>query len=94
MKNEGKTSDSMIVTLTVAELRSIVREEVRAEINGRHRGEDRLVDINEAARLLSATKDWLYHNRKRLPFVRKTGPKSLRFSVRGIQAWIAGKQNG
>jgi len=94
MKNEGKTPDSMIVTLTVAELRSIVREEVRAEINGRHRGEDRLVDINEAARLLSATKDWLYHNRKRLPFVRKTGPTSLRFSVRGIQAWIAGKQNG
>jgi predicted DNA-binding transcriptional regulator AlpA len=94
MKNEGKTPDSMIVTLTVGELREIVRQELRGELGGRYHSEDRLVDINEAAKMLSAKKDWLYHNRKRLPFVKKTGPKSLRFSVRGIQAWIAGKQNG
>jgi predicted DNA-binding transcriptional regulator AlpA len=86
-----KEPDSMIVTLKVADLRAIIREEVRAELKGHHRGEDRLVDINEAARLLCVTKDWIYHNRKRLPFIKKTGPKSLRFSVRGIQTWIAGR---
>jgi len=88
----GHDPNSMIVTLTVAQFRAIVREEVRAELNGgRNKSNDTLVDINEAAKMLCAKKDWIYHNRKRLPFVRKTGPKSLRFSVKGIQDWIAGK---
>jgi len=91
MKPQGKDPDSMVVTLTVADLRAIVREEVRAELNGKHRGEDRLVDVKEAARLLATSRDWLYHNRKRLPFARKNGPKQLRFSLRGIQTWIAGR---
>lgn len=81
----------MIVTLTITELRQIIRDELRAEINGGAHGDDRLVDINEAAKLLSVSKDWLYHNKKRLPFAIKTGPKLLRFSVKRIHAWIAAK---
>jgi predicted DNA-binding transcriptional regulator AlpA len=69
-------------------LRRIIREEIGAlktEVDCR----DRLLDAEEAARLLSVSEDWLYRHAKKLPFTRKLGPKMLRFSYSGIQKYLA-----
>jgi predicted DNA-binding transcriptional regulator AlpA len=42
--------------------------------------EDRLLTVEETAKMLSVAPDWLYRHAKRLPFTRKLGPKMLRFS--------------
>jgi predicted DNA-binding transcriptional regulator AlpA len=51
--------------------------------------EDRLLDATEAAKMLSMSEDWLYRHAKKLPFTRKLGPKTLRFSYQGIVKWMA-----
>ena len=70
-------------------LRRIIREEIQAlkgELNGH---EERLIDAEEAAKLLSVSEDWLYRQAKKLPFTRKLGPKMLRFSSQGMQKYLA-----
>jgi predicted DNA-binding transcriptional regulator AlpA len=76
--------------LLLDQFRVIVREEIKAAANGKR--DDRLLDIDEAAKLLSVSPDYLYHNRKRLPFARKLGPKILRFSYVGMLRWIESKK--
>jgi predicted DNA-binding transcriptional regulator AlpA len=83
------TQDSiLLVTLNVAQLREIVREEIQAG-RAAHQDPDRLLDAEEAAKLLSMSTDWLYRHAKKLPFTRKLGPKMLRFSHQGIVKWMA-----
>jgi predicted DNA-binding transcriptional regulator AlpA len=53
--------------------------------------EERLLEAEEAAKILAVTPEWLYHNRKRLPFTRKLGHKMLRFSYVGMLRWIETK---
>ena len=69
-------------------LQPIIQKAVREALNG-HRDEDRLVDAEEAAKILSVSVEWLYRNAKRLPFTRKLGHKMLRFSSVGIQKYLA-----
>lgn len=72
-------------------IRAAVREEIRAAMNGNgtRLSEDRLLDAEEAAKILCVSQDWLYHHGKKLPFTRKLGPKLLRFSSQGIQRYLA-----
>jgi excisionase family DNA binding protein len=77
--------------LLIEQIRAVVREEIRSAHNGRL-AEDRLLDIDEAAKLLSVSEDWLYHNLKKLPFARKLGPKMVRFSYAGIMRWLEAKK--
>src|SRR5262245_9626167 len=75
--------------LLVDQIRTVVREEIQANANGATgtaKG-DRLLDPEEAAKLLSVSDDWLYHNAKRFPFTRKLGPRRLRLSYRGLLKW-------
>lgn len=76
-------------------LESVVRRAVREELQALKMdltGEDRLLEAEEVAKILSVSTDWLYRNAKRLPFTRKLGPKMLRFSAKGIQKYIAARQ--
>jgi predicted DNA-binding transcriptional regulator AlpA len=75
-------------TLTVAQLREIVREEIQAARAPEH-DTDRLLSADEAATLLAVSPDWLYRHAKKLPFTRKLGPKMLRFSSHGIHKYLA-----
>ena len=70
------------------EMRRIVREEV-TQLAREASQQDRLLDAEEAARILSVSVEWLYRNSKRLPFTRKLGHKMLRFSSVGIQKYLA-----
>jgi predicted DNA-binding transcriptional regulator AlpA len=72
-------------------LRRIIRDEIgslKAEIIA----QDRLLEAEDAAKLLRVSEDWLYRNAKKLPFARKLGPKMLRFSSLGIQRYLATKK--
>lgn len=52
---------------------------------------DRLIDVTEAARLLGCSKDHLYRTANNYPFVLREG-RAVRFSLRGLQAWITRHQ--
>lgn len=54
--------------------------------------DDRLLTIDEAAELLNTSKDWLYRNWKKLPFVIQLSPKQIRFSLKGIHRYIDEQQ--
>ena len=78
-----------------AELMTIVEEAVgKAMKNGGKPGavEERLCDIDEAARILAVSPEWIYRNRKTLPFTRKLGHKLLRFSYAGMLRWMESKK--
>ena len=78
----------MLVTITVGQLRELIRDEIQAASTTQHET-DRLLTAEEAAEMLSMSTDWLYRNGKKLPFTRKLGPKMLRFSYQGILKYLA-----
>jgi excisionase family DNA binding protein len=47
----------------------------------------KLLTVQEAAERTGMSKDWLYRNSSKLPFVVKVG-RSLRFSEAGLEKWI------
>lgn len=55
--------------------------------------DERLLTIDEAAEVLNTSKDWLYRNWKKLPFVVALSPRQIRFSLKGIEKWIEEKQH-
>ena len=74
----------------------LVRQAVRAEIQEivrLIREEDRLLTIDQVAKQLSVSKDWVYRNGRRLSFTRKLGPKLVRFSESGLQKWLKAKEH-
>jgi len=76
------------VTLTVGQLRAVIREEIEQAQGQNGHGEDHLLDAEETAKVLSVSPDWLYRHSSRLPFTRKLGPKMLRFSHQGLLRWL------
>jgi predicted DNA-binding transcriptional regulator AlpA len=81
----------MLVTMNDQELRSLIRQEVQAV--GRNGLEpDEWVDVETAARIMGVSPEWIYHNRKSLPFASKIGPRLLRFSRNGLQKWMESKR--
>jgi hypothetical protein len=55
--------------------------------------EDRLLGVTEAAAMLQSTPASLYKRADGYPFTVRDG-RRLRFSLRGIRAWIANSQAG
>jgi predicted DNA-binding transcriptional regulator AlpA len=52
---------------------------------------DRLLTAEEAAQMLGAPPAWLRRH-PRLPFVRKLGHRTVRFSEAGIRRWLAARR--
>lgn len=50
--------------------------------------DDKMLNVEEAADILSVTTDWLYNNADDLPFARKLGPRTRRFSRAGLYRWL------
>ena len=86
--SESSNTPALLVEAFGTILKPIIEQAVREANNG-HKDEDRLVDAEEAAKILSVSVEWLYRNAKRLPFTRKLGHKMLRFSSVGIQKYLA-----
>jgi excisionase family DNA binding protein len=71
------------------EFRKIVAQEIAKAVKGSK--EDRLLTVEEVCKTLNVTEAWLYHNTRKLPFVRKVGGL-LRFSSNDLQRWIAAQR--
>jgi predicted DNA-binding transcriptional regulator AlpA len=50
--------------------------------------DERLLDIGEAAEILGTTRDYLYRHWRELPFAFEFSPRQIRFSLKGIYAYI------
>lgn len=50
--------------------------------------EDRMLKVEDAAEILGVTEDWLYDHADDLPFARKLGPRTRRFSRAGMYRWL------
>jgi predicted DNA-binding transcriptional regulator AlpA len=91
MSEPAKKPDSkMLVQLSTDELRAVVSEAVQAAMRAVPR-DDRLLTVEQVCEILNTTEEWVYHNAKRLPFVRKIGGM-LRFSNNGLQRYIDSKK--
>jgi excisionase family DNA binding protein len=71
--------------LLLDSIRRVVAEEIAKAVKGSK--DDRLLTVEEVCQTLNCTEAWLYHNTKKLPFVRKVGGL-LRFSSNGLQKYI------
>ena len=95
--NEPKKANiddsSLSVTLTVGQLKDLVREEIEKAVGQNGRQGDELLDAKGAAEILCVGEDWLYHHHKKLPFTRKLAPRVLRFSYQGIQKYLSNRKN-
>lgn len=80
-----------VYTLTIGELRGVIRQEVQISPSP-SAAPDKWLDAKTAAELLGVSEEWLYHHTKKLPFARKIGPKMLRFSLSGLQEWMESKK--
>jgi len=49
---------------------------------------ERVLKVEEAARLAGVTKNWLYRHADQLPFTHRISKKCLRFSAAGLQRWL------
>jgi excisionase family DNA binding protein len=61
-------------------------ESVQAAIKALPR-DDKLLSVEQVCKILNVSEQWVYHNAKKLPFVRKVGGL-LRFSNNGLQRYI------
>lgn len=82
-----------VIVATPEQLKALIAEAVKDSIGAASKG-DRLLDPEEAAKILSVSQDWIYHEAKKLPFTRKLGPRLLRFSYNGIIRWMDSKKLG
>ncbi len=90
----GVLPDStLIVTLTVGQLRTLVQEEMKkAQGKDGHGDEDSMLTVKEAASLLNVKDRWLYRHGNRLPFTRRLSGRNLRFSKTGLLRWRDAKR--
>jgi predicted DNA-binding transcriptional regulator AlpA len=80
----------LVVQLTADELSAIVQDAVKSAIRSAPK-EDRLLTVAEVCEILNVNAEWLYHNARKFPFVRKIGGM-LRFSSNGLQRYIEGSR--
>ena len=59
--------------------------------NGHQPKENNLLNVEQAAKRMGCSKDWLYRNSKTLPFVRRISHRQLRFDPAGIDRYLKNK---
>jgi hypothetical protein len=79
----------LLRTIEVSLLEKLNKESLKLTPAQAATQEDRLLTVEEAARLLGVTSRWLYRNAARLPYTRRLSRKALRFSELGLRRHIA-----
>jgi len=54
--------------------------------------DDQMLTVAEACGLLRCQPRFIWRNKKKLPFVRVLGPRSLRCSRQGIESWLSARK--
>ena len=88
--NEPAKDKTFVVHLTTEELAAIVRDAVASALKSAPKA-DQLLTVEQVCETLNSKPEWIYHNVKRLPFVRKIGGM-LRFSSNDLQRWVAAQK--
>ncbi len=82
--------DHSLNTAFAESIRPVLREELEAVFSNHKKEEgDRLLTIEEAAAVLSVSKDFLYSYGGKLGLRRKLRSKVVRYSSKAIQKYIA-----
>lgn len=80
----------MIVTLSVAQLRELIRQEIKITSNWKSREPNRLLTASEAAEFLGYSKDWVYRHWKKIGG-RKVGARGIRFLRSDLEKWAGSR---
>ena len=81
-----KLDSKLLVQISTDELEAIVQRAVLTALKLAPQ-DDKLLTVEQVCEILNTSEEWLYHNAKRLPFVRKIGGLR-RFSNNGLQRYI------
>ncbi len=87
---DGISDATPIVMITVGTLKILIHEEVEKVQGGRETG-DRLIDREEAMKVLAVSRDFLYRHGKKLGLTRKVGGR-LKYSWLALQKYIASRK--
>jgi predicted DNA-binding transcriptional regulator AlpA len=68
-------------------LRQLMASAAPAPAPPASREPDRLLSADQAAALLGVSRRWVYRRASSLPFTRRIGRGTLRFSLRGLERW-------
>jgi len=85
-------------TAPVANVYRLVLEDLRP-LAGNGKGDhaalapDVLLTAEQVAQHLGTTTRWVYRHTARLPFAKRLGPKTLRFSTRGLERYLAASRS-
>ena len=84
--------DGATITLTTETIRGLL-DEAKGEADLPDKPtveshEDHLLTVDEAAEVLAVERTWLYRRADTLPFTRRLGAGTLRFSSNGLQEWV------
>lgn len=84
MKPESPADSRMVVTMSVGELRALVREVLGEFLTIKSDG---VMDVGQVAEYLRQSPDWVYRHWKQLGG-RKMGAKSIRFYRSDLDRWL------
>jgi Helix-turn-helix domain len=92
MMNEHESPDDsrLIIQLSVAELRQLIAEEVRAALPPVV-GKDRLLTPQEAADILGQNVRWVYRHAKQWTFTRRLSRRCLRFPENALRRYATAR---
>jgi hypothetical protein len=90
---EASMRHAQLANLQVSLLSRLVtlRRPAPLGVSGEAEG-DCLLSVEEAARILNVTAQWLYRHAHHLPFARRLSRKALRFSEAGLRRWAASRR--
>ncbi len=92
IETNAVSDSTLAVTLTVRQLRELVRGVLIEERQGenRHGEGDRLLNAGEAGAFLGYSRDWVYRHQRAIGG-RKLGG-GIRFSRRDLEKWVASRK--
>ena len=67
--DSGLQEGTLAVTLSVSQLRQVIRQEFQAAVEQDSSGTERLLNAEETSQRLGVSVDWLYRNARKLPFM-------------------------
>lgn len=86
-------AEAMHAMAPVADILKMVHKELGHLSNGkaprRDQEPEKLLTAQQVAETLNVTPRWVYDHADSLPFMRRVGSRSLRFSSRGLEKYLA-----
>ena len=90
LAERARDAAAMHATAPVADVLGVVLTDLDAMEDGASSTPaDRMLTVQEAAAVLEVRPRWLYDRAGKLPFARKLGGRTLRFSEAGLRRWLA-----